>query len=122
MPDATNHVHVALGERSYDIEIGSGNLPEGGRCVRSLGKLTHAIVVTDTNVRQPHAETCRASLEATGARVDVTVVPAGEASKSVASADRIWRDLCRFGADRKSIVVAVGGGVIGDLAGFVAAT
>jgi 3-dehydroquinate synthase len=93
-----------------------------GHFVSSRCKLTHAVVVTDTNVQRPYAESCVASITGTGARVDLIVVEAGEATKSVDTADRLWNDLCRFGADRKSVVVAVGGGVIGDLAGFIAAT
>ena len=120
-PD-TLHVHVRLDARSYEIEIGSGNLAAAGRFTRGVRRLTHAVVITDANVRPSHAECCAASLAAAGARVDVVAVAAGEASKSLAVAGRLWEQLLEFGTDRKSIVAAVGGGVIGDLAGFVAAT
>lgn len=115
-------VRVDLGPRSYDLDIGSGNLDQAGPRVASWCRLTHAVVITDTNVQRPHAERCVASLAGTGVKVDLTVVPAGEATKSVETANRLWNELCAGGADRKSVVVAVGGGVIGDLAGFVAAT
>ena len=62
------------------------------------------------------------SLKSAGAKVDTLVVESGEQSKSVAEADRLWRKLLELGADRKTLIVAVGGGVVGDLAGFVAAT
>ena len=55
-------------------------------------------------------------------RVDCIEVPAGEASKSVAEAGRLWQEMLSFSADRKSVVVALGGGVVGDLAGFIAAS
>jgi len=115
-------VHVQLSERSYDIAIGTGNLAEVGPFVGRLCKLTHAVVITDTNVAQPHARPVAESLRGLGARVDEEVIEAGEASKSVANANRLWERLLQHQADRKSVVVAVGGGVIGDLAGFVAAT
>jgi 3-dehydroquinate synthase len=115
-------VHVDLSDRSYDILIGSGNLGEAGSVVSRLTKLTHAVVMTDTNVEEPHGRQCAESLAETGADVDLVVIEAGEASKSVEMAGELWEQILRYGADRKSIIVAAGGGVIGDLAGFVAAT
>jgi len=115
-------VHVQLSERSYEIAIGTGNLAEVGLFLGRLCKLTHAIVITDTNVAPLHARRVADSLRGLGARVDEEVIEAGEASKSVANANRLWERLLQHKADRKSVVLAVGGGVIGDLAGFVAAT
>jgi len=115
-------VQVQLSERSYEIVIGTGNLTAAGAFVGQRCKLTHAIVITDTNVAPLHARRVADSLGSLGARVDEEVIEAGEASKSVANADRLWQRLLQHKADRKSVVVAVGGGVIGDLAGFVAAT
>ncbi|QDU92720.1 3-dehydroquinate synthase [Lignipirellula cremea] len=115
-------VWVNLGERSYDIEIGSGNLAQTGPFVAGLRRLTHAIVVTDVNVEDPHAAAVADSLAAAGAEVDVMVVDSGEGAKSIDMAGELWQRLLEAGADRKSIVCAVGGGVVGDLAGFVAAT
>jgi 3-dehydroquinate synthase len=115
-------VQVQLAERSYVIEIDSGNLTAAGRLVAAAGKLSHAVVVTDANVEQPHATRCAESLAETEADVDLLVVDAGEGSKSVEMADRLWQELLELEADRNTVVVAVGGGVVGDLAGFVAAT
>ncbi len=84
--------------------------------------LSHAVIITDEHVEQPHAMAAAASLSRAGATVDLLVVEPGEATKTVASAAGLWDKLLEFGADRKSVVVAVGGGVVGDLAGFVAAT
>ena len=118
----TTTVRVNLSERSYNIEIGSGLLATSGDFVLSHASCTHAVVITDSNVRQPHGEYVAERLEAAGIRVDLATIPAGEATKSAASADELWRLMLEFKADRKSVVVAVGGGVVGDLAGFIAAT
>ncbi len=118
----TSTVRVDLSERSYDIEIGTGLLNLTGPFIVARARLSHALVITDTNVHQPHAACVAESLAEAGADVDMLVVEPGEQSKSVAAANQLWQDCLDVGADRKSIVVAVGGGVIGDLAGFVAAT
>lgn len=115
-------VHVPLGPRSYSIEIGTGNLAASGRFLASCRKASHAVIITDAHVETPHAHAVAASLSAAGMAVDVLVIEAGEASKSVEAADHLWQKLVELGADRKTVIVAVGGGVIGDLAGFVAAT
>jgi 3-dehydroquinate synthase len=122
MSDATDQtVRVSLAARSYDIEIGQRLLTRAGDWIAARIHFSHAVVITDANV-QSHAASVVESLERRNARVSRAIVPAGESTKSVASADELWRLLLEFGADRKSVVVAVGGGVIGDLAGFVAAT
>ena len=120
-------VHVDLGTRSYDISIDAGNLTQIGSLTRSwLGcaaeQALKCFVVTDTNVLQPHANTVKASLTAAGAEVSVVCVKAGEASKSLKEMSDLYDELVDFKADRKTVVLAVGGGVVGDLAGFVAAT
>jgi 3-dehydroquinate synthase len=115
-------IRVALGERSYDIEIGRGNLAAAGEFVGRRLRVSRAVVITDSQVRSPHAERVAELLAASGKAASVLAVPAGEASKSVAEAERLWTELARLKADRKTVIVAVGGGVVGDLAGFVAAT
>jgi 3-dehydroquinate synthase len=115
-------VRVALAERSYDIEISRGNLQGLAAFIGQRRKLTHAVVITDDNVGPLHGQTALASLAADNIRADLLSVPAGEASKSVAQADRLWSELTRLKTDRKSVIVALGGGVVGDLAGFIAAT
>lgn len=115
-------VDVQLGDRSYTIEIGTNNLSTLGPCVSNWCELTHAIVITDEHVESPHAQTAAESLADAGAQVDLLVVEAGEQTKSVESAAGLWDQLLELDTDRKSVVVAVGGGVVGDLAGFVAAT
>jgi 3-dehydroquinate synthase len=115
-------VRVALQQRGYDIEIGTENLSETGRFITARTRVSHAVVVTDANVEQPHAIGVVGSLARLGAAVDLLVVEPGEPSKSVEIADQLWNKLLDLGADRKTVIVAVGGGVIGDLAGFIAAT
>ncbi len=115
-------VHVDLSERAYDIEIGTGILPNTAELITQHDRITHAIVVTDTNVAQPHAAIVQQSLEDAEIRTDLIVVPAGENTKSAAQIGQLWEQLRELGADRKSVVIAVGGGVVGDLAGFLAAS
>ncbi len=93
-----------------------------GTLARRVGKPTHAVIITDTNVEDPLGEQAAESLARAGLEVDLLVVEAGEPTKSTQSADWLWQKLLELKADRKSLVVAVGGGVVGDLAGFVAAT
>jgi len=122
VPAATQTVRVNLGPRSYDITIGSGNLAEIGRMLTRLGKVSHATVITDDNVQRPHAMTVAESLAQQDIEVDVISIEPGEPSKSVEMAAGMWQGLLELGADRRTVVLAVGGGVVGDLAGFVAAT
>ncbi len=115
-------IRVSLGERSYPIEIGSGNLARVGQFLSKLGGAEHIAVVTDSNVEPLFAAAIGASFAELNTQVDLLVVPAGEPSKAADVADSLWRKLLDLGADRKTVVAALGGGVVGDLAGFVAAT
>jgi 3-dehydroquinate synthase len=122
MSVSTQTIRVNLAERSYDIEISGGNLKRLGAFVAERGPTTHAVVITDENVQEPYAVPATESLVGAGIDVELIAVPAGEPSKSIATATDLWNEILALGADRKSIVVAVGGGVVGDLAGFIAAT
>jgi 3-dehydroquinate synthase len=115
-------VRVALAERGYDIDIGAGLMPRLPEFLRMRSDSDHAVIVTDSIVDELYADAAGDSLVDDGWEVDVLVVDAGENSKSVEVADDLWNALLAEGADRESVVVAVGGGVVGDLAGFVAAT
>jgi 3-dehydroquinate synthase len=115
-------VDVKLSERSYKIEIGTDNVAALGGLAQRWCRATHAVIITDENVETPHAIAAASSLADAGAEVDLLVVEPGEATKTVASATFLWDKLLELGTDRKSVIVAVGGGVIGDLAGFVAAS
>jgi 3-dehydroquinate synthase len=115
-------VHVNLGPRSYDIEIGSGNLARVAQFCDPEQEDSHAVIITDSNVDELFSEPIGDALQEAGAQVDILVAEAGEHSKSPEVATDLWEQLVDQGADRKTIIVALGGGVIGDLAGFVAAT
>jgi 3-dehydroquinate synthase len=115
-------VRVDLGPRSYDIEIGSGNLIGAVRFCDAGQADAHTVIITDANVDPLYSEPLSDALVEAGAEVDVLVVEAGELSKSPDTAAELWEQLLDEGADRQTVVVALGGGVVGDLAGFVAAT
>ena len=117
---ATMDVHVNLGPRSYDIAVRSG-AAEFVPFVRQRTKGRRAFVVTDHNARR-HAEPLAALLTADGFHIDLVALPPGEDQKSLESASCLYDAFAAGRADRTALVVAVGGGVIGDLAGFVAAT
>ena len=118
----TQTIRVNLAERSYDIEIGVGNLAAAGRFLADRAKATHVVLVTDDHVHRPHAMRAAESLGERDIEVDVIVVEPGEEAKSIDVAASLWQGLLDLGADRQTVVVAVGGGVVGDLAGFIAAT
>ncbi len=130
MPNPTHTVHVPLADRSYEIIISSGQLSNAAgaiddwctrRGVKSgAGRL--ALLVTDKNVRDSHARSVYLALVANGWRCEVVSLPAGEPTKSLEQAAHLWDRLIDLQADRNTVVIAVGGGVIGDLAGFAAAT
>ncbi len=122
MSDTIQTVRVDLAERSYDILIGHEILARSGPFVAERGKVSDAVVITDDNVEEPHAVRVAESLAAESMAIDLVVVEAGERSKSVETATALWEKLLQVGADRKTLIAAVGGGVVGDLAGFVAAT
>jgi len=123
-------VPIRLGDRSYEIVISSGQLGRVGDLVTgwydrrglSRGGRRTALVVTDEHVVTPHGERVHDSLIAAGWVCDLVALPPGEGTKCQGQAGLLWDRLIALQADRNSLVVAVGGGVIGDLAGFVAAT
>ncbi len=121
MNDISRTVHVALGARSYDIEIGRNLLSDAASRIRSRIDVSSAIVISDTNVSPLYAKSLSDSL-APHAIVQLLTVPPGEPSKSVEQAAQLWNQTLEGGADRSTVIIAVGGGVVGDLAGFVAAT
>lgn len=122
---ATKIVVNIPGETPYDVRIGATVLAGLGESVRRLdgvGDAPHLLVLTDSNVGPLYLEEAKSSLKAAGFRVSDIVVPAGEDSKSLAVAGEIWSAMASLGLTRDCAVVALGGGVVGDLAGFVAST
>ncbi|NNE01457.1 MAG: 3-dehydroquinate synthase [Pirellulaceae bacterium] len=123
-PSSVATVNVPLGDRSYNIQIRTGATDEFADCIcDALGDLSHIVVIADAAVRDQWAQPLTQSLcNRDNIRVDTLSVPSGEKSKSVSQLESLWNTLLDTGADRRSVVMAVGGGVIGDLAGFVAAS
>ena len=116
------HVKVPLKERSYSIFIGGGLLARlGAECAKlKLGQ--RCAVITDRNVGPRYARAAIASLKAAGFDPVLITVPAGETAKSLKTVQSCYDELASHRLERKSFIVALGGGVVGDLAGFVAAT
>lgn len=119
-PPSTRTVDVALGERSYDVLIGPGLLPQAGRLIAErLGKVKCGIV-TDENVAKHHLAALEESLAAAGLTAKAVVLKPGEATKSFRELAPLCECLLEMGLERGDIVVPFGGGVMGDLAGFAA--
>ena len=114
-------VNVALGERSYDIVIGRGQLTLLGEKIAALRAGAKAAIVTDETVARHHLAATEAALAAAGIVTTSVTVPAGESSKSFSVLERVCEALISARIERADVVVALGGGVIGDLAGFAAA-
>ena len=124
MADGVLELKVDLGERSYPIYIGSGLLDGIGArfAERRYPVKSPVMIVADEAIVDLYAEKVEKSLDAAGYKVTTVVVPSGETSKSLEMLDELIGAALQAGLDRKSTVIALGGGVIGDLAGFVAAT
>ena len=115
-------VPVRLGDRSYSIKIGGGLLARLGRECGGLDLGGRAAIITDSNVGPLLATAARESLVAAGIDPVLSTVPAGETAKNLRQVQSCYDQLATHRLERKSFVVALGGGVVGDLAGFVAAT
>ena len=115
-------VHIALEAAPYEVQIGRGILAEIGKSAKTLfPKARACAVVTDSTVGPLYAETVVNALQVEGFVPTLIEVPAGEPSKSFGCLEDIVRQMIRAGLDRKAFLVALGGGVVGDLAGFAAA-
>ncbi len=114
-------VRVALTHSPYEVKVESGLLPAAGGWIRPLLPGPKLAVITDDRVGPLHAATLMDSLEGAGYHATLHTIPAGEASKSFDRSAALCDELAGAGHDRSSAVVALGGGVVGDLAGFVAA-
>jgi len=114
-------VPVALGDRAYDILIGPGLLESAGAHIRRVARHDRLLVVADATVARLHWPRLAGSLAGAGFRADLLEVPAGEASKGFDVFSGLLERALAFGIDRRTTIVALGGGVVGDLAGFAAA-
>ncbi|MGH7314237.1 MAG: 3-dehydroquinate synthase [Candidatus Rokuibacteriota bacterium] len=114
-------IPVRLGARAYDIVVERGALGTLGARMRGLGVGARVALVSSPGVLRVHGKQALESLEAAGFTTVLVEVPDGEAAKTLAVAGHCWNALLEAGLDRTSTVVALGGGAVGDLAGFVAA-
>jgi len=114
-------VRVELGERSYDVIVGSGLIAEAGQRIAAAAGHGRVAIVTDDNVSRLHLRPLRDALERARLAVTDIVVPAGETSKSFATLQQVVDAILEARLERGDVVAALGGGVVGDLAGFAAA-
>ncbi|MGH8213696.1 MAG: 3-dehydroquinate synthase [Rhodanobacteraceae bacterium] len=120
MSGAATEVEVALDTRRYPIRIGRGLLDDPAYwCEAIRGR--QILIVSDTNVAPLHAERVREAMEGCGVDAAVLALPAGEAHKNLDAVSKIFEALAQLGATRDACVIALGGGVVGDVAGFAAA-
>lgn len=120
VPSGLERIAVDLGERSYDIEIGSGVLSSIGEKMSLLFPNSRAVIVTDQTVDGLHGDTVRGSLDQADIAYETVSVPAGEPSKSFAMLETVVDGVLGAGMERRDVLLALGGGVVGDLAGFAA--
>ncbi|RCX16825.1 3-dehydroquinate synthase [Anaerobacterium chartisolvens] len=116
-----NKFNINLGERSYPIYITS-DYSGIGKCIAGARLGGRLVLVTDTNVEKYQAAECIAALESSGYEVVKFVIPAGEKSKNINTVTDIYKFMIGQKLDRSSAVIALGGGVVGDITGFAAAT
>ena len=122
MSSSVKTVRVELAERAYDILIGEGLIARAGELIRPLMKdgRNRVFVVADETVAKLHLEKLGAGLQGAGISFQTTQVPSGESSKSFGQLDRVLGDLIEYGAERDDLIIAFGGGVVGDLTGLAA--
>jgi len=115
-------IRIDLGERSYDILVGKNILVQVGDLLSHLVKSNSAIIVTHPSINKLYGNTIRTSLEGKGIKALTLEVPEGESCKSIQQAEKLYDQLIENHCGRGTPLIALGGGVIGDLTGFVAAT
>ena len=115
-------VQLRLGNNSYDINIGPGILKQSGCQLKESGFADRLVIITNPVVNNLYGDTIRRSLTAEGFMITTLIIPDGEDQKSLKTAGRLYHELSECYAERITPILALGGGVIGDLAGFVAAT
>jgi 3-dehydroquinate synthase len=119
---AIERLRVELGERGYDILVGPGLIGRAGAEILPLLRRRQAVIVTDETVARHHLAPLSASLAEQGITQRAVVLPPGEGTKDLAHFGRLVDDILAGGVERGTMLVALGGGVVGDIAGFAAAT
>ena len=122
MMGAIERLRVELGERSYDILVGPGLIGRAGAEILPLLRRKQAVIVTDETVARHHLAPLSASLEEHAIAHRAVVLPPGEGTKDLAHFGRLVDEILGGGVERGTMLVALGGGVVGDIAGFAAAT
>lgn len=122
MAACTSKVRVELGERSYDILIGADVFDKVSKLLTPIVKRRKCLIVSDGNVYALYADRAVDCLTKAGAFVYASVFKPGEGSKNIITMERLFRKAAGAGLDRDSLIIAIGGGVPGDMAGFLAAT
>lgn len=122
MTTASQRLRVELGTRGYDIVVGGGLLANAGALMAPVLRQKRVVIVTDENVARLHLKPLQAGLAKAGIATEAVVLPPGEQTKDFAHFARLCEDLLGRGIERAVALVALGGGVVGDLTGFAAAT
>ncbi len=117
---SVDRLRVDLAGRAYDIVVGAGVLADAGREIAALKRARRVFIVSDDNVAKRHLSTLTKSLDAAGIEHEAAILPPGEASKSFGVLEQLTGQMLDANVERGELVVALGGGVIGDLAGFAA--
>jgi 3-dehydroquinate synthase len=121
MPDGIERLNVALGERSYDILIGSGLIERAGHEILPVLRRRHVVIVSDETVARHHLPALQNSLSEAGIAHRAVLLPPGEESKDLAHFGRLADEILALGIERATTLIALGGGMVGDMTGFAAA-
>lgn len=121
MSAAVETLRLELGERSYDILVGENLLAEAGEAIARVIRRPDVAIVTDENVAPLYLDKLQGSLDKAGIRHSAVILPAGEGTKDFAHLENLVESLLERRVERRTTLIALGGGVIGDITGFVAA-
>ena len=122
MSDTIHKIHIGLQENSYDILIGSNLFADAFEDIRPIIENRQVIIISDEQVAELHLEAVEKALSPHVRMLHSALVPAGEASKSFTYYHKLINEILALNIDRRALIVALGGGVVGDLAGFVASS
>ncbi|MCW9045257.1 MAG: 3-dehydroquinate synthase [Alphaproteobacteria bacterium] len=120
MTETHETLEVQLGDRSYEIHVGANLIDRAGEFCAPLIKSNKAIIVTDSNVASLYLDRVKASLKEKGVATEQVILPAGESTKAFGQFQELCETILSFGIERKTMLIALGGGVIGDITGFAA--
>src|SRR5688500_1281773 len=115
-------IQVALEARSYQITVGKGLIGQTGFLLKESQPAQNTVVISSKTILSRHGQPLFRALRRGGFQAETVVIPEGERHKTLATLEKIYRALSRLRANRKTLLIAFGGGVIGDVAGFAAAS